>query len=241
MISYFTSLPSLSVLNAPQRTYNFNIKELAPDDPRRAEGYTHSAYPITVQASVSPAEALMKVVSDYDSSPAVNGFMLNGNNVWIDKATRVGLMNSIGIERAAGREMTTLWFGGYAYTIPCDIAINLLSAIELYALQCYTITAEHQHQVSVLGDAFTAAQDHYSALLNHQSATVPDDSSSGSTAAVVPDGHAAPVAGGSAVGTTPTSTAADLQSARTAQQAAFEAILGFDFTLGYPDKLSINV
>ena len=33
-------------------------------------------------------------ITDYDTSDKVNGFMLNGLLVWLDKATRVGLMNS---------------------------------------------------------------------------------------------------------------------------------------------------
>ena len=48
----------------------------------------------------------------YDTSSSVNGFMLNGLLVWLDKATRVGLMNSTTIAKAAGQETTTLWLGG---------------------------------------------------------------------------------------------------------------------------------
>ena len=41
-------------------------------------------------------------IAAYDTSSSVNGFMLNGLLVWLDNATRVGLMNSTTIERDLG-------------------------------------------------------------------------------------------------------------------------------------------
>lgn len=70
--------------------------------------------------------------------------------VWLDKDTRVGLMNSINIEKAAGRETTTLWLNNINLTIECDMAIQMLSALELYALACYNKTAEHKNTISNL-------------------------------------------------------------------------------------------
>ena len=83
-------------------------------------------------------------IEAYDSSPAVNGFVLNGARVWLDKATRVGLMNSTNIAKAIGETTTTLWLGGAQMTVSCDKAIQLLSALEMYALQCYNVTAQHK-------------------------------------------------------------------------------------------------
>lgn len=40
-------------------------------------------------------------ITAYDTSDKVNGFVLNGLLVWLDKATRVGLMNSTTIAKAA--------------------------------------------------------------------------------------------------------------------------------------------
>lgn len=89
-------------------------------------------------------------IEAYDSSPAVNGFMLNGERVWLDKATRVGLMNSTNIAKAMGETTTTLWLGGAQMTVSCDKAIQLLSALEMYALQCYNVTAQHKAAVEGL-------------------------------------------------------------------------------------------
>lgn len=89
-------------------------------------------------------------ITDYDTSSAVNGFKLNGMLVWLDKATRVGLMNSTTIAKAAGQETTTLWLGGVKLVVDCDKAIQLLSALEMYALECFNVTASHKAAMSEL-------------------------------------------------------------------------------------------
>ena len=89
-------------------------------------------------------------IAAYDTSSSVNGFILNGLLVWLDKATRVGLMNSTEITKAAGQETTDLWMGDVKLTIPCDTVIKLLSAIELYALECFNTTARHKAEVAEL-------------------------------------------------------------------------------------------
>lgn len=89
-------------------------------------------------------------ITAYDKSDKVNGFMLNGLLVWLDKATRVGLMNSTTIAKAAGQETTTLWLGGLKLVVDCDKAIQLLSALEMYALECFNVTASHKAAVNEL-------------------------------------------------------------------------------------------
>ena len=95
-------------------------------------------------------EKLIAEITDYDTSDKVNGFMLNGLLVWLDKATRVGLMNSTTIAKAAGKQTTTLWLGGLKLVADCDKAIQLLSALEMYALECFNVTASHKQAVSEL-------------------------------------------------------------------------------------------
>ena len=89
-------------------------------------------------------------IAAYDTSDKVNGFVLNGLLVWLDKATRVGLMNSTTIAKASGQETTTLWLGGLKLVVDCDKAIQLLSALEMYALDCFNVTAAHKKAVSEL-------------------------------------------------------------------------------------------
>lgn len=94
-------------------------------------------------------EKLAAIIA-YDTSSDVNGFMLNGNKVWLDKETRVGLMNSTQITRDMGHDTTTLWFDGYKLEVRCDMAIMLLSSLEMYALECFNVTAAHKKAVSEL-------------------------------------------------------------------------------------------
>lgn len=94
--------------------------------------------------------SMLSEITAYDSSSSVNSFLLNGMEVWLDKATRVGLMNSTTIAKSMGQEKTTLWLGSYQLEVECDKAIQLLSALEMYALECFNVTAAHKKAVSEL-------------------------------------------------------------------------------------------
>ena len=95
---------------------------------------------------------IIRKIDEYDTSVNVNSFKLNGVDVWLSKDTRVGLMNSISIEKNAGKEKSVLWFNNICVTINCDAAIQMLSALELYALNCYNVTAEHKAKVKSMVD-----------------------------------------------------------------------------------------
>lgn len=102
-----------------------------------------------IQLKQAKADKIAEITA-YDTSSSVNGFLLNGVLEWLDKATRVGLMNSTNIAKAAGQKTTTLWLGGAKFVIDCDEAIRLLSALEMYALECFNVTASHKAAVGWL-------------------------------------------------------------------------------------------
>lgn len=89
-------------------------------------------------------------ITKYDTSSNVNVFSLNGVDVWLDRDTRVSLMNSTTIAKSMGQENTILWLGTVKITVKCDQAIQLLSALEMYALSCFNKTAEHKKNVEAL-------------------------------------------------------------------------------------------
>ena len=93
---------------------------------------------------------LIAQITAYDTSEAVNSFTLQGKQMWLPKETRVGLVNSITIEKNAGKEVTGLWHDGVRYELPVDTALQMLAALELYALECYNVTAAHKAAVSAL-------------------------------------------------------------------------------------------
>ena len=100
-------------------------------------------------------EKLIAEIEDYDKSSEVNSFTLADKQMWLPKDTRVGLSNSINIEKAAGKETTTLWFDAVQYEIPVDTALQMLAALELYALDCYNVTQSHIASVRLLDSVET--------------------------------------------------------------------------------------
>lgn len=128
-------------------------------DTRQKTKYAYDVYWITLpSSSAHDATAVLEAaktevetaITAYDSSSAVNSFLLNGIQVWLDKATRVGLMNSTSIAKNMGQEKTSLWLGSYQLEVDCDKAIQLLSALEMYALECFNMTAAHKKAISEL-------------------------------------------------------------------------------------------
>ncbi len=97
-------------------------------------------------------ERKIALIKDYDKSQGVNSFALNGQPAWLDKATRVGLVNSLTIEKAAGRTETELWLNGVSYTLPIDMVLQMLVVLELYAKECYNVTEQHIANVRKLED-----------------------------------------------------------------------------------------
>ena len=95
-------------------------------------------------------EEAIEQITEYDQSEDVNSFTLQGKQMWLPKETRVGLVNSVTIEKNAGKETTVLWFGGEKYELSVDTALQMLSALELYALECYNVTAAHKAAVNAL-------------------------------------------------------------------------------------------
>lgn len=84
-----------------------------------------------------------KQIKGYDQTEKVNRFYLSGLPLWLDKATRVGLVNSISAEKREGNEVTDLWFESIMIQLPVDDALAKLDKIELYAKNCYNVTASH--------------------------------------------------------------------------------------------------
>lgn len=89
-------------------------------------------------------------IETYDSSDSVNAFYVNDKMVWLDKATRVGLMNSTRILQENGREKASLWYGTTVYEVSCSRLIEILMQVEEYALGCYNTTARHKAEVTAL-------------------------------------------------------------------------------------------
>lgn len=89
-------------------------------------------------------------INNYDSSSSVNEFYIQDMPVWLDKATRSGLMLRFNSELAMKKENTTLWYNGVSFTLPLNSAIQMLYALEVYASECYDNTQAHLANVDKL-------------------------------------------------------------------------------------------
>ena len=107
--------------------------------------------PARPQPSVEQVrEWKLQAITQHDCSDAVNSFTVNGVPFWLNKADRVGLMNSTTILKEANEPTTTLWMNGVKLVLPCDLVLQILAAIEIYALECYGVTETHKSAVNAL-------------------------------------------------------------------------------------------
>lgn len=97
-------------------------------------------------------EKAVKIVDieKYDVSDNVNIFEVNNVATWLDKATRVGLVNSVTIEKKAGHTNTTLYLNDIALILPVDSVLSILSELELYAINCYRTTEAHKAAINAM-------------------------------------------------------------------------------------------
>jgi hypothetical protein len=86
----------------------------------------------------------------HDSSHEVNSFYIADHNMWLNKATRVGLKRRFDAEIAGGQTNTTLWYEGTPFNLELANAVQMLNAIELYASACYDNTQMHIANVKVI-------------------------------------------------------------------------------------------
>lgn len=110
-----------------------------------------------IEPAPTPAQLLERAkqgkiaeIDAYDSSDEVNGFTYNGVDMWLDKATRSGLLMRFTAEQAMGKATTTLWYDSYHFDLPIEHAFQLLYALENYASACYDRTAAHKAAVEAL-------------------------------------------------------------------------------------------
>lgn len=121
----------------------FNPKE----DAILADGWVEYEPPVIVPTLEDIKANKVEEILAYDSSSAVNEFSIGGVPMWLDKATRAGLLLRFEAESKVGRDTTTLWYGGQSFTLPLAQAQQILIALELYASECYDRTQAHIAEV----------------------------------------------------------------------------------------------
>jgi len=115
-----------------------------------ADGWVEYVTPVYVPTLEDIKANKVEEILAYDSSEAVNEFSIGGVPMWLDKATRAGLLLRFEAEGKVGRTETTLWNNGQSYTLPLETAQQILIALELYASECYDNTQRHIAEVQKL-------------------------------------------------------------------------------------------
>lgn len=95
-------------------------------------------------------EEVIKAVTSYDSSSAVNEFSYQGVPLWLDKETRTGLAVRFNAEEMMEKTETKLWAGTVGFAMSITDGRQMLYAVENYASQCYDTTASHKASVDEL-------------------------------------------------------------------------------------------
>ena len=96
---------------------------------------------------------LLHNIETYDTSPSVNGFLLNGSVEWIDIELRMKLCSrTLPEEKKAGKTSTVLWLGNKPYELPIETIEQIMHEIEIYAKACLDVTNSHKAKVLTLSD-----------------------------------------------------------------------------------------
>lgn len=87
----------------------------------------------------------------YDASNEVNSFLINNVSLWISPASRANYLLTIEAAKESGIDYVIF----EKINLPVSTALDALKAINLYAMQCVTITNMHKNTINLLNDIET--------------------------------------------------------------------------------------
>ena len=89
-------------------------------------------------------------IKEYDMSPAVNSFKLNGMDAWLSREDRIGTSRAIQLDKENGQTESEIWLNGFCLNVSCDLALKMLGMVGHYAYKAYNRTQAHIHAVRQL-------------------------------------------------------------------------------------------
>lgn len=92
----------------------------------------------------------LEEINEYDKSAEVNTFFLNEQPRWLEYEERSKIYDGNERLRSEGRVNTTLWIGTERFDSTIEAAQKLISQLEVYAKDCFNVTATHKRTVSAL-------------------------------------------------------------------------------------------
>jgi len=155
------------------------------DSPENYSEYPMAEWPVTDEPGDEPGEepeeqsvmddearmlaeakaSKLREIDAYDMSTHVNGFYLGGSLMWLDRETRASLKNTIESAILLGRDNLDIWFGDLFITLSITDARTMLAVLEMYATDCYNVTAQHKADVRAMDniediEAFDVTKDY---------------------------------------------------------------------------------
>lgn len=96
-------------------------------------------------------EEMQETIDNYDKSPDINGFTVNGSiNGWFTPEERSNYKSSIDSAKIMGVETLAFFIGDIMLEVPTSIAEEMLAQLQLYADQCFIVTKQHKAAVEQL-------------------------------------------------------------------------------------------
>ena len=89
---------------------------------------------------------LKKKIELYDKSQAVNSFIFKGKPYWLDKQQRA-CMKMIA---ESGLETVEIVLADQTFELPAEFVKQFIVSLEVYAYQCYVVTAKHLQNIETL-------------------------------------------------------------------------------------------
>lgn len=99
---------------------------------------------------------LLKKVGLYDSSSAVNSFIYQGQEYWLDKSQRSTLFNLFSNSEA--EEEFEIVFGDIQIKEKAAFLASFLQALEKYAYRCFVVTQKHLNTINAIKTPENAEQ-----------------------------------------------------------------------------------
>lgn len=97
---------------------------------------------------------LLEIIKEYDKSDEINCVYIGEDKTWFDKNTRVGLVNSLKIQKEAGKTDAKIWYNVgeelKSVTMTIDDALDFLYRLELYAAKTFDVTESHIQAVNTI-------------------------------------------------------------------------------------------
>lgn len=124
------------------------------EDMLRQAGYKEYQEPVPTESEKLEQAKVEKIaeITAYDTSSAVNSFILNGVPRWLNLDKRQSIAYSAKILKEKGHDSITIWFDTDKVVLPIDDAISLLDTLEVYAKTTNNVTHEHMLTVDWLSD-----------------------------------------------------------------------------------------